>query len=314
MSRSQVEPSVAAGWRAWPTQIGRAVLGLRGLRGAAPVQTLYVSPPPPAPDHDVSAASAMHEGRAVPIVQAWPDGGFGRAQTFPSFDAWCAANPGAPARLCVSAHLLHGLVVDPTLALGLALADDTALRGYARQQFSHYHGDAAQGWPLATWALGSGSTRSTRSNLSLGACALHSLDLDALRASAARHGVRLRSVAPVALAGLASLTRQQPSFAHAGRRALALVEGRLLTWLLVDGGRIVGWQQRFLEAPNSAALAQLLAQLLSESSATPLVEPPRVVAWGLDDNDNNTDTDTDSDSDSAACGRWVHDALDARLS
>ena len=311
MSRSQVEPSVAAGWRAWPTQIGRAVLGLRGLRGAAPVQTLYVSPPPPAPDHDVSAASAMHEGRAVPIVQAWPDGGFGRAQTFPSFDAWCAANPGAPARLCVSAHLLHGLVVDPTLALGLALADDTALRGYARQQFSHYHGDAAQGWPLATWALGSGSTRSTRSNLSLGACALHSLDLDALRASAARHGVRLRSVAPVALAGLASLTRQQPSFAHAGRRALALVEGRLLTWLLVDSGRIVGWQQRFLEAPNGDALAQLLAQLLSESSATPLAEPPRVVAWGLMNVESAVDTDVVIDP--SACSRWVHDALDSRL-
>ena len=243
------QASVPAGWRAWPAQLRHALLD---LRGAAPAHTLYLG---------------AQDGLA-PAVQAWSGAAFERVQTAPSFDAWCAAHPGTRVRLCVSAHRLHGLVVDPTLAL----PDAAALQRYARQQFCHYHGDAVQAWPLATWSLGAGATRSH------GACALHALDLGALRASAARHGVRLRSVTPAALAGLASLTRQQPSLGQAGRRGLAIVEGRLLTWLVVDAGRLVGWQQRFLERPSRAALAELLAQLVSEASqsSTALVEPPRV--------------------------------------
>lgn len=196
-----------------------------------------------------------------------------RFAQFDHFDAWCAANEGCNARLFVSGHLIHSLLIDPALKL----ADEAAVRTYARQQFTHYHGAPARRWPLAAWADGPQA----------GACALHALDLDALRASAARHDVRLRSVAPLWSAGLGSLTACVPAFADAGPRAFALVEGTLVTWLVADGGRVLALQQRFLDAPQVDALAALLARLTAEGGL--IAGLPVVVGWGLLDADPGTE-------------------------
>jgi hypothetical protein len=202
---------------------------------------------------------------------------------FDDFDAWCAANEGCDARLFVSGHLLHSLLIDPALTL----VDEEAVRAYAGQQFAHYHGAPARQWPLAVWADGPQA----------GACALHALDLDALRASAARHGVRLRSVAPLWSAGLGSLTACVPAFADAGPRALALVEGTLVTWLVADARRVLALQQRFLDAPQVEALAALLGRLAAECGL--MADLPVVVGWGLHEAEPRTESSTESVTESA---------------
>ncbi len=231
----------------WPRRLGRT---LRRVGGRVPRHTLYLQP------HGLQSWATGSRSGAGVVVTA-----------FAGFEPWCVANAGADATVCVSGHMLHSLVVDPALEL----AGAAAVRSYARQQFTHYHGPQAQHWPLAAWC----------DDRSAVACALHTLDLTALHATAAKHGVRLRSVAPVWAAGLNSLARFKPSFAAPGPRALALLEGGLLTWLVADAGRIVGLQQRFLDAPRVAALSDLLARLVGEGPA--LAEPPFVIGWGLDD-------------------------------
>jgi hypothetical protein len=192
---------------------------------------------------------------------------------FDHFGAWCVANEGCDARLFVSGHLLHSLLIDPALKL----ADEEAVRAYARQQFAHYHGASARHWPLAVWTDGPQA----------GACALHALDLDELGACAARHGVRLRHMAPLWSAGLGSLTARVPAFADAGPRALALVEGTLVTWLVADTGRLLALQQRFLDAPRLDALAALLGRLMAEGVR--LADLPVVIGWGLHDAESRTE-------------------------
>ncbi len=205
-------------------------------------------------------------------------GGLPATARFDHFDAWCTANEGCDARLFVSGHLLHSLLIDPALTL----VDDEAVRAYAGQQFAHYHGAPARQWPLAVWADGSQA----------GACALHALDLAALRSSAARHDVRLRSVAPLWSAGLGSLTACVPAFADAGPRALALVEGTLVTWLVADARRVLALQQRFLDAPQVDALAALLGRLAAEGGL--MADLPVVVGWGLHDAKPRTESATES--------------------
>ncbi len=243
----------------WPLSVGRALgraLGrsVRRARGSVPRHTVYLQ------------AHGLHAWRHASGTHADTI-----ATAYASFDSWCVANPGADATAYVSGHLLHSLVVDPAMALD----DDAAVRSYARQQFAHYHGAEARRWTLAAWCDDFGA----------GACALHALDLGALRVTAAKHDVQLRSVAPAWSAGLRSLAAFKPSFAAPGLHALALVEGTLLTWLAVDSGRIIAMQQRFLDAPRGAALADVLARLVDESTPS-LVEPPLVVGWDLDDSEN----------------------------
>ncbi len=250
MSPSPTEPSPLAGVRQWPRAVGRAV---RGWRARVPQHTLLLNP------QGVLAwrtdvPNKLEAGAAAPFA-------------CDSFGAWCAAHPGTDARVLVSGHLLHSLVIDPALQL----EGDDAVRRYARQQFGHYHGATARQWPLAVWSDAA----------SAGACALHALDLDALQSSAAVHEVRLRSIAPLWSAGLASLTACMPAFAAAGPHALALVEASLVTWMVVDAGRIQALQQRHLDAPRLDALADVLDQLVAESR--PLAAPPIVVGWGLED-------------------------------
>ena len=60
-------------------------------------------------------------------------------------------------------------VAAPLLIVSNPLADEAALLGYVRLQFTHYFGPAAQAWPLAAWAVWRGRERlsSTRYQLPL---------------------------------------------------------------------------------------------------------------------------------------------------
>lgn len=275
----ELRPSRAAE-RARPGPWARA---LRRAIGHRPRHTVYARP----------------EG-----LQSWSSdarrntGAAASAAEFVDFAAWCAANEGAEATLRVSGHLIHNLIVDPVMAL----ADEDAVRRYARQQFAYYHGPQADEWPLASWLDRSGS----------GACALHALDLTALRAAAARHDVRLRGVAPAWSAGLASLSAANPSLAAAGRRALAVVEGTMLTWLVIENGRMTALQQRFLDAPRVPTLADLLVRLVAETPA--LAEEPFVVGWALEDADDGLLAHAQLLAPlgaHASAMRWMLDAMDA---
>jgi hypothetical protein len=215
---------------------------------------------------------------------------------YADFNAWCQAHSGCDARLFVSAHLLHSLVVDPALRL----FDEPAVRAYAAQQFGHYHGVQARQWPMAVWAHASNS----------GACALHSVDLPALMAQAAAHDVRVRSVAPVWSAGLDSVSRLKPAFGGAQPQALALVEGRRITWLVAQAAGVVALQQRFIDTPRIDALADLLHRLVIETG--PFAEPPLVVGWGLDDARSAASLPAQVLTplgQHTACAEWLLDAM-----
>lgn len=233
---------------AWRRGISRS---LRRARGRLPLHTLYLQP------QGVLAWNTVDTRPA----------GVGTTAAFDNFDAWCRVNPNSEARLFVSGHLLHSLVADPALRL----RDEDAVRNYARQQFVHYHGTHARQWPMAVWSSASYS----------GACAAHSIDLNALRATAASHDVHLHSIAPAWSAGLASLTRQVPSLAGPGPSAVALVEGSLVTWLTASAGTITSMQQRYLDAPRTGLLTELLDRLVEETG--PFAHPATVVGWGLED-------------------------------
>jgi hypothetical protein len=244
-------------------------------------------------------------------VLSWPSATGSTAQLKPSafadFGAWCAAHPQSDARIFVSGHLLHSLVVDPAVKL----LDDAALRAYAQQQFGHYHGPAAKQWPLAIWS----QQRKTHSQA--GACALHGVDMTALHAAAHAHGVRLRSVSPVWSAGLSSVTSHWPAQDRkASRHAVALIEGHMLTWLLLQNGTVVALEQRYLDAPEWPAVSRLVAQLSTDNG--PLSAPPAMVAWGLSPMESsplNTSADPaplrPAHDPRSTIGAWVLDAVSA---
>ncbi len=198
-------------------------------------------------------------------VVTWPAGG-GPSTSSDSFAAWCAVHPGADVDVRVTGHAIHSLVIDAALPL----ADADAVRRYALQQFTHYHGPQAAAWSLAVWAEGA----------QRGACGLHGFDLDALRGAADAHDVRLRSFMPAWSAGLTMLMARRPALAGAGRHAVLLVEGCGATWIVVDAGAVVALRQRYLDAPRVDAVARLLDALVREGE--PLAGLPMGVGWGID--------------------------------
>lgn len=177
------------------------------------------------------------QGRAAPspppegVKQTWGGPAFARerllltadglrdaqGQAWPDFAAWCAAHAGARVALLAGPDRMHSLLVPEDLPL----ADDAALLGYARLQFTHYFGPAAKAWPLAAWPRG--------------ACALAEGDPVELQATAAAHRVRLVSLRP------------SWTLAPAQDGETAVIDGGMLTWLRRRDGHLVELQQRHVD-------------------------------------------------------------------
>ncbi len=179
------------------------------------------------------------------------------------FETWCAAHPGAACRVLVSGRLMHHLVCDADLPL----RDSDATAAYARQLFTHYHGQAAQRWPLAPW----------RSGERRGACALHAVDLPAMRRSAAAHAVQMRSVAPWWSTVLPGVAQREPAWWMAPRATLFVVEGASVTRVGVSAARCTQLQQHRLDQPTTQALDALCAEHAGADS-----QPPLALGHGLD--------------------------------
>jgi hypothetical protein len=171
---------------------------------------------------------------------------------------WCREHSHIDLRLVLSGQLTHTLLVaDPSLPL----ADDDDLRTYAQHQFVHYHGAAAQGWPLAPWAWG------TRR----GVVALHGLDIAALEAVAQHYDARVRSIESYWSVALRRACRDVRAEVLRDRLAFALVEGPLVTVVDCQGGDPQGlWQSRLDEA-TPRALGELIDTLRAEAGLAPTV-------------------------------------------
>lgn len=207
--------------------------------------------------------------------------GASKPATVDDVSAWCADHPRTDLRLVLSGDVTHTLHAhDPALPL----ANERDLLAYARHQFVHYHGGAAQHWPISTWSAAG----------SRGAVALHGLDLAAVVAAAVSHRVRLRSIEPywsIALRHVskhdALLDQGDDGFdlelglaAEATRdcSALAVVEGAAVTVLSICEGRVRRFRQRRLDAATPAALEELIAELRVEED---LPRRVRVIGFGL---------------------------------
>lgn len=214
----------AAGWRRW----------LR-LPGRLPLHTVFVQA-----DGAWSHVPGQDTLRAHPAPVRWTE-----------------ALAGSDVRLVLSGLLTHQLVVgDPALPL----EDTESLLAWARHQFVHYHGAAAERWALAPWL-----TPTQR-----GASAAHGIDLDALQREAAAHGVRLRAVQPWWAVALQAAALQAPALLQEGPVELWIAEGVHVTRVVCAQRRIVQIEQHWLEHADAAGLAMLAAALA-----------PRHPAWVL---------------------------------
>jgi hypothetical protein len=171
-----------------------------------------------------------------------------------SLAQWFEQHPGSACRLAVSGTLLHNLVLRDA---ALPLHGEAALQAYARQQWALVHGAAAEAWAVAGWSDGPLQV----------ACALHGLDLPAVRQAARLHGVRLRGVRPW-WAGAWRRAHDTPAWAAQTQRGLLLAEAGHTTWLTADAGGLCGLRQRRLAAPTLVELAALLATLQAEDGIT----------------------------------------------
>lgn len=177
---------------------------------------------------------------------AWAYGpGDEAGRRYASSDAWLVDHAGCKVRLVLSTALTHQLVAnDPALPL----EDIEALLAWARHQFVHYHGAAAQQWPLSAWLNGE----------QRGASAVHGIDLDALVRRAGASGVRVRSVQPWWAVALQTATLQAPALAVADPAELWIVEGARATRVRCGRGRVRQIEQHWLAQPEPAELAALM--------------------------------------------------------
>jgi hypothetical protein len=201
-----------------------------------------------------------------------------------AFEDWCRAHEGAACHLVVPSHLLHELSFES----GLPLHSDVERRAYARQQFSHYFGAAAQRWPLA---------------LRLdGASALHGVDWIALQARAKAHRVRFVGAQPYWAALIRHLKAVDRDWGNLPTAALAWVDGALCSWIVLEGGRVRSIRQLRLRDASASAIDEALPQFdgpvrviqanaemfaavgkdsVSPVSFLPTRHRPPGLAWGL---------------------------------
>jgi hypothetical protein len=161
---------------------------------------------------------------------------------------WGAAVAGSDVRVVLSGRLTHQLVVsDPSLPLD----DADSVLAWARHQFVHFHGAAAEGWGLAAWHLDG----------QRGVSAAHGIDMQALRQQAAEQKIRLRGVLPWWSVALPLAADAAPALATARHGELWIVEGTHVTRLVCAAGRLADIQQHWLDRADLYALAGLIEEL-----------------------------------------------------
>jgi hypothetical protein len=179
-------------------------------------------------------------GRAARVVLV--EGGLWDPAALRRYDsaaAWCKANPGRRAEAWVAGTELHQLVC----AAGVPLDGPAALAAYARQLFTHYHGMAAQAWPLATWYGPAGRGASVAQGPHVEQW------LSALPDSVLR---------PLWMAALRWALCRAPELAGRAEARLLLVEGALTTRITLRRGRCADVQTARLAEAKAAALVQAL--------------------------------------------------------
>ena len=213
----------------------------------------------------LARARAAREPARTVLLQAAKVWGYAPDALAPiayaDFEAWCAAHAGLNVRIVLSSALTHQLVADPSLPVD----DNEAVLAWARHQFVHYHGAAAQHWALAPWCDGA----------QRGAVALHALKPDELLQSAARHRVRIRAIEPWWSVALRVATGRALALASSEPAELWLVEGLQLTRVLCADRRVQGIEQHWLDSADEAALERLILQLCDSD------RPPWVLGCGL---------------------------------
>lgn len=170
---------------------------------------------------------------------------------------WCRQNPGRRAVVWVAGTELHQLVC----AAEVPLAGQAAVAAYARQLFTHYHGTAAQAWPLATWLGPAGR----------GACALQGP-----RAAELMSAMPACPLRPLWMDALRWAVRQAPDLARKAEARLLLVEGELTTRITLRRGRCADVHTARLAQATAAALAEAL---VAEQARAPAFDV--VMGYGL---------------------------------
>lgn len=172
--------------------------------------------------------------------------------------AWCAAHAGARVQMVLSGHLTTDLLAPA----GLPLRGRAQVAAWARQQWQHYHGPAAQDWPLAAWPHG--------------ACALTGRSLAALVVPALAHRVSLMQMRPWWSVAWPAVQRAAPQALPGGSGVLWLLEERRVTRLQLRDGTLAGLEPRWLDEATPEALDRLVHQYPEEAG------PQWVIGHGLD--------------------------------
>lgn len=175
-----------------------------------------------------------------------------------SWAAWCARHAGVAVQVLLGGALTHHLLVPPALPLRQA----REVEAWARLQWQHYHGPAAQGWAVSAWTVGGRS----------GACALIGVSRDTLAEAAQAHRVSLRSLRPWWCQAWPAVRAVQ----RGDSGVLWLVEGRSVLRLQVQDGRLNELEQRWLDD----ALPEALDTLIDDYDPLPGT-PQWAVGYGL---------------------------------
>jgi hypothetical protein len=180
-------------------------------------------------------------------------GGANVADATAQFEAWAAEHAGSVCEIGLAGAWVHVCVV-PAEVVDASAGDDEALIDYARLQFEHYFGISGSAWAMA-------ASRDARAAL---VCALSTELLDALRAAAAAHHVRVQRVAPWWVRGVQAVLQDALNDVNAPR-AVAAIEPDRTTLVVAQEGRIArviseaslsphDWRTRLSGAPAAASL------------------------------------------------------------